>query len=1101
MYDLRFGQSNRQSQIANLKSSIVTPFWPSWLSSHSLERLQSEVTQVPDQLERLKSALADRYAIEREVGAGGMATVYLAHDIRHERKVAIKVLRPELASALGPDRFLREIRIAANLHHPHILPLYDSGEAEGFLFYVMPYEEGQSLRDKLAKEGELPIAEAVRILRDVVDALAHAHEQGVVHRDIKPDNVLLSGRHALVTDFGVAKAVSEATGRDKLTTAGVALGTPAYMAPEQATASPHIDHRADIYAVGALAYETLSGRPPFTGTTPQEVLAAHVTHAVEPVTKHRETVPPVLAQLVMRCLEKKPADRWQTAEELLSQLESLTTPSGGITPTGTQPVEAVDYEGAARRGHPVRVAALYALASIGVLAIVYVLMLLLGLPGWVTTGAIALLVIGLPLMLVTGHHERRRAVAAATATRVPTPSGLTRHFTWPRALAVGGAAFAALAFGTGVYMGMRVLGIGPAGTLVASGVLDQQERLLLSDFENATGDPRMGETITELLRIDLAQSPIISVLEPGQVGDVLERMQRDRLAPLTADLARELAAREGVKAYVAGDIRSVGDGFVISARLIAVGTGDALVAARETADGPSQLIAAVDRLSATLRERIGESLRNVRSDPPLERVSTSSIEALRLYAQADRVADQGDYDRAIALLEEATKLDSTFAMAYRRLGAYYGNRSDFQSEAKGEEALRRAYELRDRLSDRERYHVEGLYASNVELDEEKALTAYLALLEKYPLDPTGLNNISVSYAVLGRTEERDEAIRRAIAADVASAISYTNLIGYRLWAGDVQEADSVLRLLGERFPGSLEIPENASDVARARHDWATAEARARDLLSASPWAQQWAHTRLAEVAQIHGQMARASRERHEALRIQAQRVGMSVEERELRMELDDVLRQLSYVPDPTALALHVEQVWIRFRSLTAEREPDQRGYDDFILAFARAGRPASASELLTEYRAALSERERADLFTRSALLRYEGQVALADSRPEDAAGLFRQSCDLIRETIALCEASPELGRAYDRADDADSALAVYERFVALQANRFAADRNWYAAVHRRLGELYEERGDREKAVEYYSKFVELWRDADPEVQPVVEDVRARIARLVGEPRG
>ncbi len=294
-----------------------------------------------DQLERLKAALSDRYAIEREVGAGGMATVYLARDIRHERKVAVKVLRPELAAALGPERFLREIRIAANLHHPHILPLYDSGEADGFLYYVMPYEQGQSLRDKLAKEGELPVTDAVRILRDVADALAHAHEQGVVHRDIKPDNVLLSGRHALVTDFGVAKAVSEATGRDKLTTAGVALGTPAYMAPEQATAHEHIDHRADIYAVGALAYELLAGRPPFLGTTPQMVLAAHVTEQAEPVRKYRDTIPAALDQLVMKCLEKKAADRWQSAEELLPQLEALTTPSAGMTPTGTMPVDGV----------------------------------------------------------------------------------------------------------------------------------------------------------------------------------------------------------------------------------------------------------------------------------------------------------------------------------------------------------------------------------------------------------------------------------------------------------------------------------------------------------------------------------------------------------------------------------------------------------------------------------------------------------------------------------------------------------------------------------------------------------------------------------------
>ena len=218
-----------------------------------------------DNLDRLKAALSDRYAIEHELGAGGMATVYLAEDLKHHRKVAVKVMRPELAAAIGVERFVREIEIAANLTHPHILMLIDSGEADGFLYYVLPYIDGESLRDKLVREGELPINDAVRVLRDVVDALAKAHSLGVIHRDIKPENVMLSGRHALVTDFGVAKAVTEATGSQQLTTAGVALGTPAYMAPEQAAADPHVDHRADIYAVGALAYELLAGRPPFTG--------------------------------------------------------------------------------------------------------------------------------------------------------------------------------------------------------------------------------------------------------------------------------------------------------------------------------------------------------------------------------------------------------------------------------------------------------------------------------------------------------------------------------------------------------------------------------------------------------------------------------------------------------------------------------------------------------------------------------------------------------------------------------------------------------------------------------------------------------------------
>jgi serine/threonine-protein kinase len=319
--------------------------------------------------ERLGAALAGRYTVERELGAGGMATVYLAHDVRHDRKVALKVLREELSASLGKERFLREIKVAAALQHPHILPLYDSGAAGDLLFYVMPYVDGPSLRDRLAKEGELPIPEAVRILRDIADALTEAHRHGVVHRDLKPENVMLRGRHALVMDFGVAKALSEATGRQSLTTVGVALGTPTYMAPEQAVADPHVDHRADIYAFGVVAYELLAGRPPFTGSSPQQVLAAHVTSTPEPIATCRP-VPAALAALVMRCLEKRPADRPQSAEELVPQLEALMTPSGGITPTATQPVAAAAGPRASR---PSRLPLMLAVAAV---------LALLGFLGW-----------------------------------------------------------------------------------------------------------------------------------------------------------------------------------------------------------------------------------------------------------------------------------------------------------------------------------------------------------------------------------------------------------------------------------------------------------------------------------------------------------------------------------------------------------------------------------------------------------------------------------------------------------------------------------------------------------------------------------------------
>jgi eukaryotic-like serine/threonine-protein kinase len=295
-------------------------------------------------LERLTTVLADRYHIEGELGAGGMATVYRAFDLRHSRQVAIKVLRPELAASLGPDRFLREIEIAAKLNHPHVLPLYDSGESSGFLYFVMPYVEGESLRERLAREGALTPAEATRILREILDALAHAHDRGIVHRDIKPDNIMLSGRHALVADFGIAKAVSQATTEATVTQTGLVVGTPAYMAPEQAAGDSQVDHRADIYAVGAVAYELLAGRPPFIGATAREVLSAHIVRTPEPLHAHHADVSRALANVVMKCLEKRPGDRWQSADEVLRELDMLA-PGGSPTPTDARPFAAAASRG------------------------------------------------------------------------------------------------------------------------------------------------------------------------------------------------------------------------------------------------------------------------------------------------------------------------------------------------------------------------------------------------------------------------------------------------------------------------------------------------------------------------------------------------------------------------------------------------------------------------------------------------------------------------------------------------------------------------------------------------------------------------------------
>ena len=263
-------------------------------------------------LERLAPALADRYRIEHELGAGGMATVYLARDLRHDRKVALKVLRPELAAVIGVERFLHEIKTVANLQHPHILPLHDSGEADGLVYYVMPFVEGESLRDRLVREQQLPIDDAVRIAREVADALDYAHRHNVVHRDIKPENILLHDGRAQIADFGIALAASNASGT-RMTETGMSLGTPHYMAPEQAMGERLITPKADIYALGCVLYETLVGEPPFSGPTAQAIIARVLTEEPRSLITQRHTISPELEAVVRKALEKTPADRFSSA--------------------------------------------------------------------------------------------------------------------------------------------------------------------------------------------------------------------------------------------------------------------------------------------------------------------------------------------------------------------------------------------------------------------------------------------------------------------------------------------------------------------------------------------------------------------------------------------------------------------------------------------------------------------------------------------------------------------------------------------------------------------------------------------------------------------
>ena len=1021
-----------------------------------------------------------------------MSRVFLAEETRLSRQVVIKVLPPEMGAGVNAERFEREIRLAARLQHPHIVPLLTAGASGDLLYYIMPFIAGESLRAKLGREGELPVAEVARILREVTDALAYAHRNGVVHRDIKPENILMSEGHAVVTDFGVAKAVSASSG-SSLTSLGVALGTPAYMASEQAAADPHVDHRADLYAVGVLAYEMLCGRTPFVAATPQAMLAAHITQAPEPVLQHRRTVSPALSAAIMRCLEKRAADRWQSAAELAAQLEAATTPSGGHAPTGAGPAVSSATEAAIRQGHPGRVAALFVAGSALVLAAVYLLVYRLGLPDWVLYGAGILLLVGLPITLMAGIQERRRAQERTSGLTVPTPAGLAPWASWRRALIGGGLAFAGLGVLAAGYTAMRLFGIGPVGTLVASGVLEQREPLILADFENRSPDSTLGQSLTEAFRVDLSQSPTLRLVDPQAVADALRRMERPAAVTLSPSLAREIAERQGVKAVVTGQIDPVGRGYVLSASLLGATDGRVLAAVRESADDQDALLPAIDRLSKQLRERIGESLTTIRANAALERVTTGSLEALQKYTAALRLEENDRAEEAIQLLEDAVALDSGFAMAWRKLAVVLGNTE--RSVTRQAVAATQAYRHRDRLPALERDLAIGYYHHFVEGDVPKVIASYRAVLTLDPDNLVALNNLSLPLMQQRRYAEAESLVSRASRLGRGTSF-FLNTVSAQVAQGHLVEAQETADRYSASAPGSPYSDGIQLLLARVRRDIPASERlvrQAREHQGDSRFIRTIVARSFASIAEQEGKIEEARRHLRELLsQLEAENVGRQY----LIVTAALATLDARYGSDRAAAARLLAAALSRYP--LASLEPLDRPYLALISALALAGRVDEAKRLHREFESVVPDGMR-----RLRLMRHaaKGAIAEADGRHEDALEAYRAW--LVEDgACGLC-GSYEIGTIHDRLGRSDSAVAAFERAVGTPTMESARVLESYtlAPSLKRLGELYESRGDRRRAADAYGRFVDLWKNADPELQPAVREVRARLAQLAREPGG
>ncbi|HEX2637052.1 MAG TPA: protein kinase [Gemmatimonadales bacterium] len=1028
----------------------------------------------PELIERLRAALGAAYVIERELHGGGMGRVFVAQEKALGREVVVKVLPPGLAMELNAERFQREIRLAARLQHPHVVPVHSTGQAHGLVYYTMPFVKGESLKQQLEREGPPPLGEAVRLLREVADALGYAHRLGIIHRDLKPANILLEERHALVTDFGLAKALVTATGdvaqSAHLTLTGLVLGTPAYMAPEQAAGDQSTDHRADLYALGCLAYELLTGQPPFAGPSARALIGAHLTQAPEPLIHRRPEVPRELNQLVMRLLAKLPSDRPQSAEEVLRELEALSMPPRRVPLLG--------------------ILGIYGACAVLVLGIAHLTMVQLGLPDWVMPGAGVLLLIGLPIILATALLQVGHVAKPGGGPR-PTDSPPRHWLTWRRAISGGVLAFSGLGVVVTTYMGMRAFGIGPLGTLLAAGVFKEREPILLADFDNRTQDSLLGNLVTEAVRIDLAQSSRVSLVPSDRVAEALELMQRPAAARLNAALAREVARREGIRAVVTGTIASAGPKIVLSTELISAQTGQALAADRESADS-SELLAAVDRLSGKIRERIGESLKSLRAEPPLARVTTGSLQALRKYTQAIRAENvDGNTEKAIALGEEAVAIDTGFAAAYGLLGGLLFQQYEQERAVR---ALTNAFHHRARLTERERYVIMGSYYDVVTHQPEKAIAAYRALLDINPEDVIALHNLGTMYLLLRQYTRAEEVFHRAVVASPGDWQGYVNLTWAQVALGKRREAEATVGRADTRFPHNPWIDRLVISLASSGGNHEAAEARARTLQENHGESLFWrrdASELLGLLAAVRGRLSEAQRHLRDA-------AVASSEEGDIRQYLLGAisigLLDISFRHQP-GRGLHAVETALKRYPLDS-LAPLDRPYADLAAFFARAGRQQPAHSFLEEYERtvpALLRRE-VEPLRRGAL----GELALADGRPREAVAEFRQQAS--SGDCSVCGLYG-LGRAFDQMQEPDSAIGAYERYVTTPyLERIESDAFELAPSHKRLGELYEARGNREKAVYHYTRFVELWKDCDPELRPQVAAVRHRLVKLSGGPR-
>lgn len=701
--------------------------------------------------------LGGRYEVKRRIAAGGMGEVYLARDTgKLGREVAVKFLPAEVAAdPRRLQRFELEASTVASLTHQNIVAVYDFGEEGAARFVVTEYVDGSTLRRHTA-EHHLKLQEVLDISVQIASALDAAHRAGVVHRDIKPENVMLRRDHTVkVLDFGLAKPFEAEAESDVDTEAGTRmmantspgtiLGTVAYMSPEQSRGE-HVDARSDIWSLGVVIYEMLAGRRPFPGKDVHREIIAIQEQEPTPLARLVEGVPERLEEIVLKSISKDPDDRYQTAKDLLIDLKHLRRKlelDAELGRTGQLELRAL-----AGDTGPLRDAA------------------------------------------QTSPHTAPHTYAAANAHRTSSAeyivTGIKHHKTAALAAAVAfAAAVTALLF---FLPGRRAQG------------LTERDAILLADFANTTGDAVFDGTLKQALAVQLGQSPFLNIYPDERVREALRFMGRAPDERVTRDVAREICVRQGLKALLAGSISNLGSNYVVTLEAVNALTGEAIAREQAEAESKEQVLAGLGAAATRLREKLGESLASVQKyDAPIEKVTTSSLEALKAYSLGNEQRGRGNPIEAASLYKRAVELDPNFALAHAVLSVLYANAGEAQL---AQEYAAKAFELRDRVSERERFYISEKYYNNVTGEREKALEVLQTWKQTYPRDIAPHVNVGVYYSLVGRYDRTLEESRAALEIEPTADSARSNVIDSFIALNRYDEAAGATEELFGRTPDS-----------------------------------------------------------------------------------------------------------------------------------------------------------------------------------------------------------------------------------------------------------------------------------------------------------